>query len=100
VTFIVHMADGTDIAYEDDDQVRYAPDGSETVTMEAIKEAKQRELDQADALIEREQEHLAMLDERMQRLEDMRAQREERQRRISEREAEEISEAEALVEGQ
>lgn len=84
VTFILHMADGTDATYEDDDEVRLAPRGSETVTMQAVKEAKERELAAADEAIEREQEHLAELEERMRRLEDMRARRDEMLERIAE----------------
>lgn len=100
VTFILHMADGTDATYSDEDEVRMAPQGSETLTTQAVKEAKQRELEHADQAIEREQQHLASLEERLSRLEDLRAQREEAERKIAELQKQGISESEPTAEGE
>lgn len=88
VSVVLHMADGTDVVYEDDDEVRVAPTDHEPVSLADLKEAHQREIEHADRAIEEAQKRLEEIEQKQRAIEDMEAQVQEREKLIAERAAE------------
>lgn len=98
VSFVVHLADGTDVVYEDDEDVRMAPADAITPSMKDVEEAHKRELELADQAIENAKQRLSEIDERRAHAEDLIARVEAREREIAELNAEVIERDRAISE--